>query len=80
MSAILDYGCLARQKLHFIKSLTLSVLILLCVQQNHPSNSIISNVIAIFVFDHISVAAILDLCQSRIFPKGPTLENGGSDM
>ena len=48
--------------------------------QNHRSSVIISKVIAVFKFHTVSVAAILDLCRSRIFPRVATPARAGSDI
>ena len=50
-----------------------------CVSTS-PFNWIISKVISTLLFDPISMAAILDLCKSRILPRVATPARAGSDI
>ena len=77
MSTILDYDCLARQKIKFIDIRRVPF----HRHQIHPYNSIISKVIAIYLFEPISVAAISDnIMQITDSPQVATPANGGSDI
>ena len=79
MSILLDYRCLLTQ-VPFNTLLIFIVQIPIHRAQNHRSSVITSKVIAVFKFDLDPVAALLDLCCSRILPRVDTPARAGSDI